>query len=278
MRAMLSHRPFTTRERTRFLYPTEILCISFTPGATSFTASGSIAIASAAANDPIVLSPVVDSTNGFVYVFSAADLANTSALVAQTNLALTTKNTALIGPKAAQFVLDGDFDTSYFTTGPKAGGGTLYVCGTQNGNGNKPSLYALSFQAPTGALNGTPAMSDNRNINGAGNPNGSCSPLLAFANGATDRLFVGAGNYTGTGGANLVTEWNINARITSNAAAPNATAPNEWGGTTAFTVDNIATSAQTANIYFGTLFAAGGASPCGTGNYCAVKLTQAGLQ
>jgi len=114
---------------------------------------------------------------------------------------------------------------------------------------------------------------------GASNPNGSCSPLLDFYDGTTDRLFVGTGNYTGSGGANLVTEWNVNTRIASSSTAPSVTAANEWGGTSAFSVDNISNAPQAARIYLGTLFPPGsGTSPCGAGNYCAVKQTRSGLQ
>jgi len=255
---------------------------SFTPGAGGFTAGGSIVVAGNASADPIVLSPIVDSTNGFVYVFSATNVGNTNAIVSQMNLALTSQVTAAIGPDATatnEFILDGDFDNAYFTTGPKAGAGTLYGCGTQASSSTKPSLYALSFSSPNGLMNSTPAMSDNRNINGGSNPVGTCSPLLDFFDGTTDRIFVGTGNFNATTGANLVTEWNVNTRITSNTTAPNNTATNEWGGTSAFTVDNVSTTPQAASIYFGTLQAPGsGTSPCGAGNYCAVKLTQSGLQ
>lgn len=254
---------------------------AYTPGATGFTLAGSIAVADAAVGgNPIILSPIVDSTNGFVYVFSSADSTNAHTIAAQLNVALTTQTTAAIGRPAAQFILDGDFDNAYFTNGPTTGAGTLYACGTQANNGAKPSLYALSFSAPNGLMNTTPAVSDNRNINGAANPNGSCSPLLDFFDGTNDRLFVGTGNYTGTGGANLVTEWNVNTRISSNTTAPNNTATNEWGGTSAFTIDNVSPDPQTSSIYFGTLHAppTGNTTPCGAGNYCAVKLTQSALQ
>jgi hypothetical protein len=255
---------------------------SYTPGASGFTAGGSIAVAGNASADPIVLSPIVDSTNGFVYVFSATNVGNTNAIVSQMNLALTSQVTAAIGLDATatdEFVLDGDFDNAYFTTGPKTGAGTLYACGTQANSSTKPSLYALSFSSPNGLMNGTPAMSDNRNINGASNPVGTCSPLLDFFDGTTDRLFVGTGNFDATTGANLVTEWNVNTRIASNTTTPNSTATNEWGGTSAFTVDNVSTTPQAASIYFGTLQPPStGVSPCGAGNYCAVKLTQSGLQ
>ncbi len=255
---------------------------AYTPGAGGFTANGSIVVASCASAgcDPIVLSPIVDTTNGFVYVFSGADSTNTNSIVSQINLTLTTQTTAVIGPASTQFILDGDFDNAYFTSGPKTGAGTLYACGTQANNAAKPSLYALSFTAPNGLVSTTPAMSDDRHINGAANPAGTCSPLLDFFDGTTDRLFVGAGNFNGTGGSNLVTEWNVNTRIPSNATLPNNTATNEWGGSSAFTVDNVAAAPQAASIYFGTLRPppAGNTTPCGTGNFCAVKLTQSGLQ
>jgi len=255
---------------------------AYTPGPTGFTLVASIAVASAAAalGNPIILSPIVDSTNGFVYVFSSADLTNTHTIAAQMSVNLTGLVTASIGRPAGQFILDGDFDNAYFTSGPKTGAGTLYACGTQATSGAKPSLYALSFAAPNGLMNAAPAMSDNRNINGAANPNGSCSPLLDFYDGTNDRLFVGAGNYTGTGGANLVTEWNVNTRIASNTTKPNNTATSEWGGTSAFTIDNVSPDPQTSSIYFGTLHAppAGNTTPCGAGNFCAVKLTQSALQ
>jgi hypothetical protein len=253
----------------------------FTPGATGFTAAGSISIASASANDPIVLSPYLDTGNGFIYVFSAADSTDKNAIVSQVNLALTSQVTAAVGPTPTSgYLLDGDFDNAYWTTGPMAGAGTLYACGTDAGGASKPSLYALSFSSPSGLMNSTPAMSDNRNINNAANSPGTCSPLVDVFDGTTDRLFVGTGNYLGTNGANLVTEWKVNSRISSSSTTPTSTATGYWGGTSAFTPDNFSTEPQAASVYFGTLqpAPAGSTTPCGTGNYCAVKLTQSSLQ
>jgi hypothetical protein len=49
------------------------------------------------------------------------------------------------------------------------------------------------------------------------------------------------------------------------------------GGTSATTVDNDSTAGQASSIYFGTL--ATSTTICGTtAAYCAVKLTQAGLE
>jgi hypothetical protein len=252
----------------------------YTPGAAGFTLVNSIAVASAAGADPIVLSPIVDPTNGFVYVFSRDDSTNASSIVSQINIGLTSQVAAVIGRKANQYILDGDFDNAYYTTGPKAGAGTLYACGTDANNAAKPSLYALSFSAPNGLMNAAPAMSDNRHINPAANPNGTCSPLLDFFDGTTDRLFVGTGAAGATTGGNLVTEWNVNVRIPSNATLPNSTAAGYWGGTSAFSIDNVSAEFQAASIYFGTLSAppGGTTTPCGAGNFCAVKLSQAALQ
>jgi hypothetical protein len=253
---------------------------SYTPGAAGFTAGASIAVASTSATDPIVLSPIVDTLNGFVYVFSAADSTNTYSIVSQMNVALTSQATAAIGPRRTQYILDGDFDNTYYTVGPKGGLGTLYACGTQTGSANRPALYALSFSAPKGILNSTPVMSNNININVASNPAGTCSPLLDFYDGSNDRLFVGAGNRNGTGGANLVTEWNTNTQLNSSSDTPTNSASGYWGGTSAFTVDNINPAPQATSVYFGTLHAppSGTTTPCGAGNFCAVKLTQSGLQ
>ncbi len=258
---------------------------AYTAGTSSFTKLNSIALASASAanGDPIILSPIVDTTNGFVYVFSSADSTNTNSIAAQFKIQANgdpgTPVTAAIGPAGTNgttYIFDGDFDNAYFANGPTTGAGTLYACGTQTGAPTKPSLYA---QSGTGAMNSTPAMSNNANISTAANPASICSPLLEFFNGTIDQLFVGTGTITGTGGANLLTAWNV-SRITSNTATPAYTATNEWGGTSAFSVDNVSTEDQAASIYFGTLqpAASGTAPSCPNGQYCAIKLTQSGLQ
>ena len=128
-----------------------------------------------------------------------------------------------------------------------------------------------------GTINTTPAMSNDVKINTATNPAGICSPLTEFYDGTNDRLFAGVGRLGATSGDNWMTMWNINTRITSNTTVPAATATNELGGTSGITIDNASSSPQAASIYFGTE-AVGNAAPCGAGLYCAVKLTQSGLQ
>ncbi len=259
----VSNKVFVSDGRSVFAY---------TPGAASFTAAGSIQISSSATG--IILSPMVDSTNGFVYVFSNNNNANANAIVAQMPTSLASHTDTLIGPKTTGLILVGDFDDKYFSNGPS--GGSLYACGTQTAAAGKPALYTISFTA-AGTMNTTPAMSNDILINGAGNTAGICSPLTSFSDGTNDRLFAGVGATGKTTGANLMTMWNINNRITSNVTAPTATAINELGGTSAITIDNVSASPQAASIYFGTM-AAGAASPCGANLFCAVKLTQSALQ
>jgi hypothetical protein len=261
---------------------------AFKVGSSAFTLANSVTIASGSAVStvPIILSPIVDSTNGFVYVFSSADSTNTNSVVAQVPIqsggTLGTPATAAIGPAATvntTYVLDGDFNNVYYSSGPTNANATLYACGTQTGAATLPSLYAISFQS-NGTMNNPPVMSNNKNIYGGNTNAGSCSPLLDFFDGTNDRLFVGAGAPNATNGANLVTEWLVNTRITSNTASPTSTATNEWGGTSAFTVDNVSTEAQAASIYFGTQAkgTSGTAPACPSGQYCAIKLTQSALQ
>jgi hypothetical protein len=245
---------------------------AYTPGAASFTAAGSVQISST--NNAIILSPMVDSTNGVIYVFSNNNNASTNAIVSQIPLSLASHVDASIGPKiTSSFIWVGDFDNQYFNA-PSTG--SLYACGSQTGLGSRPALYTLSFTG-AGVMNTTPAMSNDVTFNTVANPAGICSPLTSFYDGTNDRLFVGAGAFGKTTGSNVMAMFNVNTRITSNATAPAATAPNELGGTSGITIDNTSASPQAASIYFGTL-AAGAAAPCGANLFCAVKLTQSGLQ
>jgi hypothetical protein len=245
---------------------------AFAAGTNGFTAAGSIQVAGTA--NSVVLSPIVDSTNGFVYVFSNHNNSNANSIVSQMPLALTSHADAAIGPATTGFILDGQFDNNYFNNGPS--GGSLYACGTQSGAATKPSLYTLTFNN-LGVLNSTPAMSNDTHINSNANPAGTCSPLLELFDGTKDRLFVGVGQQGGTAGANMVTMWTINNRITSNATTPTATATNYLGGTSGFSMDNFSPFPEASSIYFGTL-AKGTGAPCGNNLFCAVKLTQSGLQ
>jgi len=244
---------------------------AFVAGVNGFTAAGSVQVAGTGGS--IVLSPIVDSSNGFVYVFSNHDNGNTNSIVSQMPVSLTSHTDAAIGPATTGMILDGQFDNNYYNN---PSNGALYACGTQPGAATKPSLYTLTFNN-LGVLNSTPAMSNDIHLNSATNPAGTCSPLLELFDGSHDRLFVGVGQQGGTGGANMVSMWTIDNRITNNATTPTATATNYLGGTSGFALDNFSSFPQASSIYFGTL-ATSRTGPCGKNFYCAVKLTQSGLQ
>jgi hypothetical protein len=110
-----------------------------------------------------------------------------------------------------------------------------------------------------------------------------CSPLTDFYDGTTDRLFFGVGSTTD----GFLESSTITTSLTTPACAgaPTAScvkAPSALGGTSGIVVDNQLSNGGT-NIYFTTLavgsvnlqkcVSGGSANP-----YCAVKLTQSGLQ
>jgi hypothetical protein len=116
-----------------------------------------------------------------------------------------------------------------------------------------------------------------------------CSPLTEFSNGTTDKLFFGVGS-GGGGGDGFVESSSFTAGFpapgTCSAGNPTSTcvtAPKALGGTSGIIIDNQLSNGGT-NIYFSTL--AGGSvngQSChvtgGTATpFCAVKLTQSGLQ
>ena len=103
-----------------------------------------------------------------------------------------------------------------------------------------------------------------------------CTVTGATATGGPDYLFVGVNEnpsavYTFLLPSSLL----VGAGVAPNAVATNTTDP--VGGTSGMIVDNDSTDAQASSIYFGTL--ATSTTVCGnTAAYCAVKLTQSGLQ
>jgi hypothetical protein len=237
---------------------------AYAVGATGFSLTASRQVTSVAG--AIQSAPIVDSTNGFLYVLAGADSTAVNAVVAQLPLSLASVVEAAMG-QAATPNPQADFDDQYFTNGPAAG--TMYACGSLSSDNTIPALYSITFAA-NGVMNAMPAMADDSNLDPGGVP-GSCTGIMDFSDGTNDRLFVSAS------GANAVTMWNVNNRITSSTTTPAATATPYLGGTSGFVIDNISNQSQAASIYFGTL-ATGLTATCGSLQYCAVKLTQGALR
>ena len=103
-----------------------------------------------------------------------------------------------------------------------------------------------------------------------------CTVTGATATGGPDYLFVGVNENPSA----VYTLLLPSSLLVAQGVAPNTVATNTTdavGGTSGMIVDNDSTAGQASSIYFGTL--ATSTTVCGnTAAYCAVKLTQSGLQ
>ncbi len=224
---------------------------------------------------PIYDAPLVDSSNGTVFVFSNSAPGGASrASVVQTNTTLSGSRVALFGPDGSQPIHAGTFTNNYYNN-PATG--LLYVCGANASN--IPQLYAVTFtgsKMDAGAATFGPlAMA----TGAAG-----CSPLTEVYNQSTnkDYLLVGVSDKCSAAIAGGCLE---EFDVTSGFPRAVTAAAAESGGTTGIIIDNVSNgasgNASQTNLYFGTL----GTQACSTytggtsaaGN-CLVKLTQTGLQ
>lgn len=165
----------------------------------------------------------------------------------------------------------GSVDNTFWTKGFATG--HLIACGFQScgtGSGACPKMYDFPF-----LNNQITTASVSKKIDN--NKGEECSPLAEFFDGTNDRIFFGSGSST---------SGEIQSFIVGNGTAitfSTVTAPSALGGTSGIVMDNQLSNGGT-NIYFSTL-ARGDVNntTCGTvaggaNAYCAVKLTQAGLQ
>jgi len=176
----------------------------------------------------------------------------------------------------------GTFDNAFWLNGTTSG--HMIACGFVSGTVAKPlkpsnpKMYSFPFNASH--LITSPASSTFVVDTTVGD---ECSPLTEFYNGTTDRMFFGVG---GTTDGFLESSTITTSLTTPSCAAPPTascvSAPSALGGTSGIVIDNQLSNGGT-NIYFTTLAAGsvngqkcnvtgGAANP-----YCAVKLTQSGL-
>jgi hypothetical protein len=263
---------------------------SYTVGTSSFTLPVSYQYGSMSTTNTVTSGPLLDSFNGFVYMFSAEDA--TTGHTSMTQLPTSMASALVVvplGPATSStypVLFNGTFDNNYFTNGPKVSGSTLYTCGTDSTNTAAQDLFAIGFHPGTGVAMFDPVMTANTNVNPGGG-NGICSPITEFYDGITDRIFVGMGDVGATDGANVVTMWDVTTQLTT--PPPPGTNPtytaispaNYFGGTTGFAIDNNAFGTdQAESIYFSTLapIPNGDTFRCFANHFCAVKLTQSLLQ
>jgi hypothetical protein len=180
-------------------------------------------------------------------------------------------------------VHSGTFDNQFWINGST--GGHMIGCGFVSGTQgtplapSNPKMYMFPFDS-NHLITSTGSTSFVINTT----KGDECSPLTEFYNGTTDRMFFGVGSTTdGFIESSTLTTTMSTPSCSSPPTSSCVTAPHALGGTSGIVVDNQLSNGGT-NIYFTTI-AAGGVNgqKCnvsgGISNpFCAVKLTQSGLQ
>jgi hypothetical protein len=212
---------------------------AYTVGSSSFTSAGSYQYG--ASGSTVTSGPLLDSFNGFVYMFSAedAELPTPHTSVTQLPTSMASNQVVPLGPattsaSAYPVLFNGDFDNNYLTNGPAVAGSTLYTCGTDSTNTAAQDLFAIGFHVTTGVAEFNPVMSANTSVNPGGG-NGICSPITEFYDGTTDRIFVGMGDVGATDGANVVTMWDVTTQLTDGVPMPLSAVAAASGGVAVYT-------------------------------------------
>jgi hypothetical protein len=245
---------------------------------------------------PIAVTDTANPPTDQVFVFTGCSIVQgIGGAVSQipanftSSTTLTTSNTVDLGSGSG----DGDcttdnahsgaFDNAFWLNGSTSG--HMIACGFVSGTTAKPlipsnpKMYFFPFASHVITSTGSSTFVVNNTVVGD-----ECSPLTEFYDGATDRVFFGAGGTTDG--------YLQSSTITTSLTTPNCTglptsscvaSPSALGGTSGIVIDNQVSNGG-ANIYFSTLSAGSvNGQKChasgGTANpYCAVKLTQSALQ
>jgi hypothetical protein len=237
--------------------------------------TASLGLGDGSAVGGIVLPPIVDSSNGFIYAVSGTNDATPVLMQASTGFTAPSRRIVPLGlapTSTPENISLPTFNTSYYSSATSADW-AIFSCGYDS-TGSLTELYDVGFSSarvmdttPPGASAQYELASDVE----------ACSPLTGFTNvnvgppfPPTDWLFMGLS------GGNVY-DFDLNGTTGSSFAggfAPFATYTIS-GGPSAIIVDNESVDPQASSMYFSSL----GTQPCGTGGtgYCAVKLTQAGL-
>jgi hypothetical protein len=244
---------------------------------------------------PIVTNDSANPATNQVFVFTGCStVVGIGGAVSQvpatftTSTTLTTSNTVDLG--SATGVGDctggdlhsGTLDNAFWQNGSTSG--HMIACGFVSGTTAKPltpsnpKMYFFPFASHVITSTGSNTFVVDNTVGDV------CSPPTEFYNGTTDRLFFGVGSSkdgaieSATINATTLTAPTCSAASTSSCV----TAPSGLGGTSGIVIDNQLSNGGT-NIYF-TTQAVGSvnAQKCnvsgGSANpYCAVKLTQSGL-
>lgn len=282
--------------------PAKITAATYTVGwVYNASQSGSGDAGTGVVDPPIAVTDPANPTTDQVFAFTGCSYFNevggaitqlaanfTTGPSSQTNPG----NTANLGSASGtgdctgENVHSGTFDNAFWVNGSTSG--HIIACGFVNddGVGGPAEMYMFPFASHVITNTATATF----NISSTKGAAEECSPLTEFYNGTSDMLFFGIGSSTATSylqSSTLTTSTPYMATPTCSGSSTSTcvTAPSALGGTSGIIIDNEVSSGGT-NIYFSTLAVgdvAGQKCPSGvTGGssnpYCAVKLTQSGLQ
>ena len=219
-------------------------------------ANSPLTVGDGTATGGIVDPPIVDGSNGFVYVVSGSAAGGTSVLVQAKTADLSSAKVATLGIGGSFNLHAPSFNDLYFSSGTSTD--WLLYAFALDSLGNSVTEYGASFDL-------------SRNLN-TGTPSSHVFPIAAFEvhpttefkSGGEDRLFE---SVSGNISSNLVS---FNLTTFATATSPESFVQVGTLGTSGIVVDNNAstiTSPQAASVYFSDL----------SGNV-AVKLTQSALQ
>lgn len=226
--------------------------------------------------------PLLDSTNGQLYVFSADDA--TSGTTAITRFPTSFANgsaasqTVNVGLGGTSRVHLGTFDNAYYS----GSAGNLYACGNAGGN---PTLYqvAVTSTGILGAVNTGPSLATATT---------SCSPVTEVFNpnasgAATDWIFLSVQASASTAApiscpaaAGCIMSFDVTSGSALTPAKTTTAAAAAAGGTGGIVVDNTVgagTLAGASQIYFSTLTSGACTTSVGSGG-CGTQASQSALQ
>lgn len=222
----------------------------------------------------IVVSPLVDSSKGYVYAVSGTN--GTSPTMIQVPIAMFSVNnesSAGFGHPPGKNLSVPSFNTNYYSSATSSTW-AIFSCGYDS-TGSLTELYDVGFNSSAVLNPGTPPSSNEFQL---ASDVEACSPLTGFENllfsppfsPPVNWLFLGLsggtmGNYNITNATGSGFGGGFGATATYTVA----------GGPSGIVPDNESTETQASSIYFSSR----GTQPCGVGGtgYCAIKLTQSGL-
>ncbi|MGA8641430.1 hypothetical protein [Candidatus Binatus sp.] len=233
-------------------------------------------------NNALADAPLVDGSDSFVFETAMTGADGTHTVVVQAATTGTNSPTGTgwsaaaiadvgtgdegCGSSAAFPTHTPQFDNTYYST-PSTG--HLWVCGAENnGSTHHPELWNVAFSGTPALLGTVSGVTSSINTTN----HAQCSPLTEFFN-TSDLLYLGEGL---SGSFGDLYGFTISGTTATAITGSPVTYPSATGGTSGIIIDNMAIQAQASSIYFTTL--AKSTTVCGgTSAFCAVKLTQAGL-